>query len=76
MITIRDLLEQSVSIQGNKVIVRIFNVEKDMYEEILKVNNDLYTEYQFIENKIKWLDKEIEFIYCEGNNLCIDIKGE
>ena len=74
--TIRDLLEQGVSIQGNKVIVRIFNVEKDMYEEILKVNNDLYTEYQFIENKRKWLDKEIEFIYCEDNNLCIDIKGE
>lgn len=76
MITIRDLLEQGVSIQGTKVLVRVFNSEKDMYENVLKVNDNLYTEYQFLESERKWLDKEIEFIYCINNDLCIDIKGE
>lgn len=69
--TIRDLVNQGIEIQGN-VIIKRYNQNKDNYTILYKVNTGIEAYSNRIFEEI--IDNEITFMYCENNYMIFEVK--
>jgi hypothetical protein len=63
--TLRDITEQGIEIQGN-IIVKQINEQHDNANTILESDSAIFND--------KVLDMEIQYMYCENNKLVIEVE--
>lgn len=68
--TIRDLVEQGITIQGDKVIVEQWNNKKEDYDILYETKRDL-----LVGDCEEYADCDISYIYQSKNVLHIEIEG-